>query len=307
MSDKPKNTDRPDEEAGDSRRSIVLWLVIVLSVAALAAVCITLGVISLMPVWFTENPRMMMRQVELVSSTPMSPQGYWVTNKEELVRRLELDGSTSLWKSDSGELRRKLEDPKRFSSIQRARVHKVLPDTLRIELIERTPIAFVHGTAKGKDELVVDESCMLIRRSESMVAGAQWNNALPVISGVVPKDTPGVVDSRLAPAVALITEVQNKNGSGLKLRIRKIELQYPKKMICRFLCGDSADEYCAVFPIDNYEKKLAVQLLALKTTLLRFPEEGAARREFDLTFDGQVVVRNGKKANTPKHKNGKNR
>ena len=307
MSEKPKNTDRQDGEAGGSRRSIVLWLVIVLSIAAGAAVCITLGLLALMSVWFTENPRMAMRRVELISRTPMASQGYWSTNKEELARRLDLSGSTSLWKNDSGELRRKLEDPGRFSSVLRAHVYKELPDTLRIEIIERTPIAFVGGVAKGRDELVVDENCMLIKRGESIVSGVQWNGALPVISGITPKDTPGVVDPQLAPAVALIKEVQNNNGAGLKLTIIEVELQYPKKMICRFRCGGFGEEFRAVFPIDNYEKKLPVQLLALKTTLLRFPDEGADRREFDLTFDGQVVVRGRKKANTQKHKNGKNR
>ena len=306
MSDKPKNTARPDEKAGSSRRGIVLWLVIVLSIAAGTAVCITLGVLALIPVLFTENPRMAMRRVELISRTPMASQGYWSTNKEELARRLELNGSTSLWKNDSGELRRKLEDPRQFSSILRAHVYKEIPDTLRIEIIERTPIAFIGGTAKkGRDELVVDENCMLIKRRESIVAGVQWNGALPVISGITPQDTPGVVEPQLAPAVALITEVQNKNGVGLKLTIIEVELKYPNKMICRFRCGGFGEEFRAVFPILNHEKQLPVQVLALKTTLLRFPEEGADRREFDLTFDGQVVVRGRKKANNPKHKNGK--
>ena len=225
-----------------------------------------------------------------------------------MISRLKLATSSSLWQCDSGELRRRLEDPRLFSSIQRAQVYKELPDTLRIELTERTPLAFVGGTGRGRDELVVDDSCMLIRRRESMVSGSQWNGALPVISGVPPKDPPGVRDQRLAPAVALITEVQNKAQTDLNLRIIEIELQHPKKMLCRFRCGNAGPEYHAVFPIPHYDKKLATQLLALKATLLKLREEGLDRRDFDLSFDGQVVVKARKKdnnANNHKNKNGK--
>ena len=121
------------------------------------------------------------------------------------------------------------------------------------------------------------------------------------------KETPGVQDQRLAPAVALIMEVQSKSGVGLRLTIIEIELQYPKKMICRFRCGNSGTVYRAIFPIEHYDKKLSIQLSMLKTTLLKFREEGIDRHEFDLSFDGQVVVRGGNKVNTPKNKNGKKR
>lgn len=306
MTDKPKNTGRPGEDdSRNSRRNLILWLIIVASVAAGIAICIALGVLSLMPVWFTENPRMNIRRIEITSKDPMYYQGYWNNNKPELLRRLELATSTSLWQCDSGELRGKLEDPRRFSSIQRARVYKELPDTLRIELTERTPLAFVGGSGRGRNELVVDDSCMLIKRRESMVSGRQWNGALPVITGITQKNPPGVRDQRLAPAVALIMEAQNKTGADLDLKIIEIELQHPKKMICRFRCGNSGPEYNAIFPIPHYDKKLATQLLALKATLLKLREEGLDRRDFDLSFEGQVVVKGRKEDNTHNHKNGK--
>ena len=81
MTDKTKNTDRPDEEdSRNSRRNLILWLIIVLSIAAGIAVCIGFGVISLMPVWFTENPRMTIRRIELSSRNSMLNQGYWNDN-----------------------------------------------------------------------------------------------------------------------------------------------------------------------------------------------------------------------------------
>ena len=307
MTDKNKNIDRPD--GGDnrnSRRNLIICLVIVLSVAAATAVGVAFGVLALLPVWFTENPRMNIRRIELTSRGQMpNDQGYWNSHREELLRRLDLTTATLLWQCDSGELRRKLEDPRRFSSIHSARVYKEMPDTLRIELTERTPLAFVGGAGRSGYELVVDDSCMLIKRRESMVSGRQWNGALPVIYGVVRKNPPGVRDQRLAPAVALIKEMRNKTGADLDLRIIAIELQPPRKMICRFRRGNSGPEYNAIFPIPHYEKKLAVQLQALQAALFKLREEGLDRRDFDLSFDGQVVVKGRKKDTTNNHKDGK--
>jgi hypothetical protein len=268
----------------------MLWLAVVMSVAAIIAIVIAWGVLSVLPRWFEDNPRMVMRRIELTSRNRMSDRSYWNNHKNELIRRLELYGAPSLWASDSGELRRKLEDPKLFSSIQHARVYKELPDTLRIEITERTPVAFIRDSS-----LVVDESCMLIKRRETMVADRRkWREEVPDISGITPKETPGVQDMRLAPAVALIKEVDNKNGADIRMKIIEIVLQPPERMICRFRCGSAGPEYRAVFPIRHYEKKLGIQVLALRTALIRLREEGLDRRDFDLSFDGQVVIKGNK-------------
>ena len=292
MADKSKNTDRSGGGGSrNSRRDAMIWLAVVLSVAVLIAIGIAWGILSVLPRCFDENPRMVMHRIELTSRNRMSDRCYWNNHKDELIRRLELHGSPSLWEIDSGELRRKLEDPKLFSSIQRARVYKELPDTLRIELTERTPVAFIRGSS-----LVVDESCMLIAREETMVADKKkWRGEVPDISVIAPKETSGVQDMSLAPAVALIKEVDNKNGADIRIRIIEVSIRQPNRMICRFRCGSSETEYRAVFPIRHYEKKLGIQVLALRTALIKFREEGLDQREFDLSFDGQVVTK-GKKA-----------
>ena len=144
--------------------------------------------------------------------------------------------------------------------------------------------------------MVVDESCMLIAREETMVADKKkWRGEVPDISVIAPKETPGVQDMSLAPAVALIKEVDNKNGADIRIRIIEVSIRQPNRMICRFRCGSSETEYRAVFPIRHYEKKLGIQVLALRTALIKFREEGLDQREFDLSFDGQVVTK-GKKA-----------
>ena len=293
MADKPKNSVSSDESRRkNARRSTAIWLVSVLVAAVALAVGIAIGVLSILPYWFEKNPRLIMRRIELTSKDRMSYNGYWSSRKGLLKRRLGLKDMVSLWDIDPGELRRALEDTKLFSSIQSARVYQVPPDTLRIELTERTPVAFVDDSP-----LLTDDSCMLIRRRESIVAGAKF----PKISGVVPKRA-GERDPQLAPAVALIMEAR-RNVSDIDLEITEIRLVFPEKMYCRFRCGSPAREYVAVFPIRHYERKLPIQLQALKAALIKLRQGGEDRRHFDLSFEGQVVI---KDDNTAAAKNNNN-
>ena len=293
MADKPKNPVSSDEyKRRGARRNLTIWLVIIVLAAVALAVGIAIGVLSILPQWFEKNPRMVMRRIELTSKDRMSYNGYWSSHRGVLKRRLGIKDRTSLWEIDPGELRRTLENPQLFSSIQSARVHQVPPDTLRIELTERTPVAFI-----GDSPLVTDDSCMLIRRRESIVAGSQWDGALPKITGVDLRRV-GERDPRLAPAVALIVEAR-KGASDIDLKIAEIRLVSPEKMHCRFSCGSPAKEYVAVFPIRHYDRKLAIQLQALKAALVKLRQGGEDRRHFDLSFDGQVVNRDD---NTNNHK-----
>ena len=309
MADNSKNNTSADGRKSDNaKRKPVLWLVVALLILAGLIIGAVSVVFLLLPQWFEKNPRMTMRRIELTSRDSMDYKGYWSDHKRELRQRLGLRSSMSLWSVDPGALRGKLEDPKRFSSIQSAQVHRVPPDTLRIELTERSPLAFV-----GESGLVVDETCMLIRRRESIVAGRQWDGALPRISGISALGMAGVRDDRLAPAVALIME-SRKNASDIDLRIIGIELRYPEKMLCRFRYDKSPQEYNATFPVRHYDRKIAIQMQALKAALIKTRAEDLGDRDFDLSFDGQVVLkkrqepaRNDRGGNTNNNTKGNNK
>ena len=284
MTERTKNnTSSGERKDGNSTRKLVVWLVVVLLALSGMIAAVVAGVLLLVPQWFEKNPRMTMRRIELVSRDAMDYKGYWDGNRYELMRRLELKGATSLWQIEPEALRRKLEDPKRFSSIQSAQVHRVPPDTLRIVLTERSPVAFV-----GNSGLVTDENCMLIRRRESIVAGSKWDGALPVVSGILSVGRAGVRDDRLAPAVALIMEARKNTP---EIRIIRIELRQRDKMLCRFRFGKSVQEYDAIFPTRHYEKNISIQLLALKASVIKARTEGYGDVDFDLSFDGQVVIK----------------
>ena len=91
MADKSKNTDRSrGGESRHSQRETMIWLAVVLSVAAMIAIGIAWCVLSVLPRWFDDNPRMVMRRIELTSRNRMSDRSFWNNHKGVLIRRLEL-------------------------------------------------------------------------------------------------------------------------------------------------------------------------------------------------------------------------
>lgn len=298
MADKSKNSISSDDlKRRRSRRNLAIWLAVVLSASAALAVGVAIGVLSILPHLFEENPRLIVRRIELTTppdkdGNVRSYSGYWSSRKGLLKDKLEaesrekrLSGASSLWRIDPGDLRRELENPRKFSSIQSARVYRIPPDTLRIELVDRTPRAVVRGSG-----LLVDETGMLFDPRESIFAGSR----LPRIAVNAPGNLPGARDKRLIPAVALIMEVNNTNLSvGGKLDVSEVRLE-SDGMVCRFMYGDPPIERRAIFPLRDYERNLARQLRALRGALKNLQPGEEGRRDFDLSFSGQVVIKEDK-------------
>lgn len=283
MADKSKNSHASGDRSRHTGRDTMILLAVALLSAAGIAAGLVFGVSALWNCWFDENPRLTLRQVRLSSKDRMDYRGYWNSHRPELLRRLRLRLPIQMWTLDTEALRLELEDPGKFSSVQSARVYLTLPDTLDIELTERTPVAFVD---RAGARFVVDETCMLILRRESMAAQGRW--VLPVIRGGGKRDgRPGERDAALAPAVALIMEAQ-RNFPRLKIS-EIVLLPREEKMLCRFRFGSSGPESEARFPVRHYRQELGSQLKRLEGALIRFRQEGIDRREFDLSFRERLV------------------
>ena len=305
MADRPKKTSSSGAaENRKARQELLIWLTVIVLLAAAAALTVILGVSAIYPHWFEKNPRMILRRIRISSSDQSGIQNYWSTRRgrRKLLKRLELELGVPLAELDTGKVRAELEDPKRFSSVQSARVVRVLPDTLSIELTERIPLAFLDSR---DSKVVVDDACMLIKRSESMAAVGKWDE-LPLITGLDRRTDVGERDPRLSPAVALILETQKNRDPRTAIKIIKIEFESldpagagraePNNMLCTFRFGRPSAEdehvYRALFPLRDLEKYLDVYLYRLVTSVVKMRQEGRSDwRFFDLTFDDMVVIR----------------
>ncbi|MBQ6352232.1 MAG: FtsQ-type POTRA domain-containing protein [Lentisphaeria bacterium] len=279
MADRSKN---PAPAADSSRRGRKMVL-LALTAALLVVAAAVSGVVAvrhiLVPLWFDENPRMTIRQVKISSGGYWNGNGYWNNRESELLRRLGVRRGMTLFGVDPGALRGKLE---RIPCVESARVYRVLPDTLRMELVERTPRAVLFDRASP---LVTDEKGMVIERRESLVANGRWD--LPLISGVSLRYQPGQKDPRLAPAMELIMQTRSRYPN---FNIREVAFTSPERMECFFNYGGGRIIYRAVFPVRQYESRIDGLLLALESALIDMRRSGEDKRNFNLSFDGQVVI-----------------
>ena len=304
MADRPKKTSSSGAaENRKARQEVLIWLTVIVLLAAALATAVILGVSAIYPHWFEKNPRMVLRRIRISSSDRSGFPNYWNTGRgrRKLLKRLALNPGVPLAEIDTGELRAELENTKKFSSVQSARVVRVLPDTLSIELTERIPVAFLDSR---DSKVVVDDAGVLIRRSESMAAAGNWEE-LPLITGLDRRNTVGERDPRLSPAVALIIEAQKHRDPDTALEMIKIEYEgvdptdagraEPSSLRCTFRFGRSSAECLAVFPLRNLEKYLDVYIYRLMISVMRMRREGLDWRFFDLTFDDRVVIRERKR------------
>ena len=100
----------------------------------------------------------------------MSPE-----RKESLLKYLKLTlNEDNLFTIDIADIRKKIE---KISYVKSASVYRVLPDTIKIDIIQRVPIAYLF---KFGAKWVVDEDSIVMNRKYCM----ELKYPLPVIKGL---------------------------------------------------------------------------------------------------------------------------
>ena len=254
---------------GRSRWRSLLYLLLFLAAAGVLVAVVLL----LRQELFTGNPRLVLREVRIRST------GYWRDRGKQLCGRIDLEPGANLYSLDLKKLRRKLE---RIPSIASATVVRVPPDTVEIRIEERIPRAVLGNP---RSPFVVDEHCIAIPRLESMAEKLQ----LPVLTGVPFKLQPGTAVPRIRNAVDLIMttlrgfpdirilQISIRRAGSLELR-----LTYREGLLGKTL-------YRVIMP--DRDTGIAFRLSALQSAIIAARRRGDPRTTFDLSYEGQVVVR----------------
>jgi len=165
MAEKVSKTSRKQPQSSLGR-NIMLLLFVLLFVVTL----VVTGLIFLSRTLFTENDRFILRNFELTGKSP----GYWSGRGAELARKLEIKvGSDNIFKLKLADIRQKLLE---IPSIESCTVRRVMPDTIKVEIVERIPRASINNP---RSEWVIDSEGIIMSRFESMQIPTQ----LPVFSG----------------------------------------------------------------------------------------------------------------------------
>ncbi|HBM15519.1 MAG TPA: hypothetical protein DD381_04130 [Lentisphaeria bacterium] len=207
---------------------------------------------------FSENPRFRLRNVIVKSS------GFWNNRADDVIKILGLNkGVTNLFNLNLYDLRRQLEERK-GEGIAFVEISKELPDTLKVEIIERIPQAILYNK----------KSCMLTDKYGTIMDSKYFQDvlsSLPVITGFKINEKRnsnyfGQTITVIKPALILISIV-NEDYSDLEIRV--INLYSPGKLLV-YILGSGNKIIKIVLPFEFSTDPLTSNAeLAVSSRILR--------------------------------------
>jgi cell division protein FtsQ len=176
---------RTQASGGRLSRRILALLVAVLAVLALVELVVQIVLM----------PRMVVKNILLSSDLGIS--------QEELLQIAAIGGAERYLSVDAAEIKRRLEA---YPLVREATVQKVFPDTLRLAVTGRKPLALAIGRSGDRTVPVVfDEDGVVFR-----VGGAGPVPDLPVISGLAFSPSLGIaMPSMLRPLLRDLAELRH--------------------------------------------------------------------------------------------------
>jgi len=171
--------------------------------------------------------------------------------------------------------RKQLED---IPWVERATVMRVLPDQVRVAVVERKPVAF---TRQGQQIGLVDASGVLLQMPAA--AMAQHHYSFPVLTGIDPGDPLPSRSARMAVYERLLAEL-DANNQHLSDQISEIDLTDPED--ARVLMPEQGADILAHLGQDRFLERYQRYKAHIAEWRLRYPRLAAV----DLRYDGQDVL-----------------
>jgi cell division protein FtsQ len=173
------------------------------------------------------------------------------------------------------ERRRQLEQ---IPWIERATVMRLLPDQIRVTVVERQPVAFVR---QGSQVGLVDSSGVLLAMPPAMMA--QHHYSFPVVTGIDTHDPAEGRKNRMAVYGRLLAEL-DANNQQLSEQISEIDLSQPEDV--RILMPEQGTDILAHFGEDHFLERYQRYKAHIGEWRQQYPKLMAV----DLRYEQQVVL-----------------
>jgi len=174
-----------------------------------------------------------------------------------------------------GERRQQLEQ---IPWVERATVMRLLPDRIRVNVVERKPVAFVR---QGSQIELVDASGVLLSMPPAMMA--QRHYSFPVVTGIDAQDTPSARRQRMAVYQRLIAEL-DANGQAISKQISEIDLTDPED--ARVMMPEASGDILAHFGEDRFLERYQHYQAHIAELLRLYPQLSAV----DLRYEQNLVL-----------------
>jgi cell division protein FtsQ len=174
-----------------------------------------------------------------------------------------------------GDRRKQLEE---IPWIERATVMRFLPDQIRVQVVERQPVAFVR---QGQQIGLVDANGVLLTMPAAMMA--QHHYSFPVVTGIEARDSAASRKARMAVYQRLLAELDS-SSQHLSEQISEIDLSDPED--ARVLMPEQGADILAHFGEDRFLERYQRYKQHVSEWKQQYPKLVAV----DLRYDQQVVL-----------------
>jgi cell division protein FtsQ len=171
--------------------------------------------------------------------------------------------------------RRQLEE---IPWVERATVMRLLPDRIRVQVVERRPVAFVR---QGQQIGLVDASGVLLTMPAAMMALHRYS--FPVVTGIEAGDPLPARKARMAVYERMLVDL-DANGQRLSEQISEIDLTDPED--ARVLMPEQGADILAHFGEDRFLERYQRYKAHIAEWRQQYPKLVAV----DLRYDRQVVL-----------------
>jgi len=173
------------------------------------------------------------------------------------------------------ERRRQLEQ---IPWVERATVMRLLPDRIRVVVVERQPVAFVR---RGDQIGLVDGSGVLLSMPPAMMA--EHHYSFPVVTGIDAQLSPASRQERMKVYQRLMNEL-DANGQKLSEQISEIDLTDPAD--ARVLMPEQGGDILAHFGEDRFLERYQRYKANIADWRKQYPQLASV----DLRYETQAVL-----------------
>ena len=162
--------------------------------------------------------------------------------------------------------------------VERATVMRLLPDQIRVTVVERQPVAFVR---QGQQIGLVDASGVLLAMPAATMARHHYS--FPVLTGIDAQDQAVSRKARMQVYARLLAELDG-NGQKLSEQVSEIDLTDPED--ARVLMPEQGSDILAHFGEDHFMERYQHYKEHIAEWRQQYPKLAAV----DLRYDHQVVL-----------------
>jgi cell division protein FtsQ len=187
-------------------------------IAATASVVFAIGALLVLGIairnFLRDDPRF-----RIAASSSIQIMGNSQVTRSELLSVFGSDLGRNIFFIPLGERRAALQE---LPWVEHATVMRLLPDQLRVAIVERTPIAFVrHGNTIG----LVDAHGVLLHLPPAAMVAKHYS--FPVVSGISTKDPPTVRATRMHLYQRFINDLDS-GGDKVSSQLSEVDLSDPE-------------------------------------------------------------------------------